>query len=163
MSYQELKKKYPKDYWSKRSAERYRQNKDNPEWYQRHQETSKKAKKPGYMAEYQRKRKAKDPNFKLQINLRKRLYMALKNNSKKGSAVKDLGCTIPELKQYLESKFQPGMTWENYGKWHIDHIKPLSSFDLSNREELIQATHYTNLQLLWARDNCIKSDKLINK
>jgi hypothetical protein len=64
------------------------------------------------------------------------LRTALKNNSKRGSAVKDLGCSIEELKIYLESKFLPGMSWDNWSPdgWHIDHIKPLSKFDLTDRE-----------------------------
>lgn len=99
-----------------------------------------------------------DPSYRLQRNLRKRLATALKNNYKSGSAVSDLGCSIDELKAYLESKFLPGMTWDNYGKygWHIDHIKPFSSFNLSNREELLKVCHYTNLQPLWWRDNLSK-------
>ena len=92
-------------------------------------------------------------NNKLRGNLRNRLNRALKNNYKAGSAVSDLGCSIPELKKYLESKFQPNMTWSNHSKigWHIDHIKPLSKFNLSNREELLKAVHYSNLQPLWAQ------------
>jgi hypothetical protein len=103
----------------------------------------------------------KDPLFKLQNNLRIRLITAIKQGSKAGSAVKDLGCSIEELKQYLESKFQPGMSWDNWGRhgWHIDHIKPLSRFDLSNREEFLKACHYTNLQPLWAIDNIRKGNK----
>lgn len=115
-----------------------------------------------YMQKYFQERKQSDPLFKLSINLRKRLNMAVRKNSKRGSAVKDLGCTIEELKIYLESKFQQGMTWENYGRsgWHIDHIIPLSSYDLSSREQLLKACHYTNLQPLWAKDNLTKSNKL---
>ena len=71
-----------------------------------------------------------------------------------------MGCSISELKDYLESKFQVGMTWENHSQtgWHIDHIKPLSHFDLSDRDQFLQACHYTNLQPLWAKDNLSKSD-----
>jgi hypothetical protein len=74
-----------------------------------------------------------------------------------------LGCTIPELKFYLESKFQPEMTWDNwsYEGWHIDHIIPLDSFDLSNKEEFLKACHYTNLQPLWAEENFKKNNKII--
>ena len=102
-----------------------------------------------------------DTNFRLSRNLRRRLHHALKKQSKSGSAVRDLGCTIPELKQYLESKFQPGMTWENYGikGWHIDHIKPISMFDLTNKKQFLEANHYTNLQPLWAKDNIKKRNK----
>ena len=74
-----------------------------------------------------------------------------------------MGCTISELKSYLESKFQPEMTWDNWALdgWHIDHIKPLVSFDLTDRNQLLESCHYTNLQPLWATDNLIKSDKIL--
>lgn len=110
----------------------------------------------------QRKRITSDVDFKLARNLRKRLNMAIKKCQKSGSTVKDLGCSIPELKLYLESKFQPGMSWDNYGLygWHIDHIIPLSSFNLSIREEFLKACNYTNLQPMWAVDNLIKGAKI---
>jgi hypothetical protein len=103
----------------------------------------------------------KNINARLSRLLRSRLNCALKRNPKSSSAVKDLGCSIDELKVYLESKFKPGMSWENHGfyGWHIDHIKPLSSFDLTNKEQLLQAVHYTNLQPLWAKDNLSKANK----
>lgn len=103
-----------------------------------------------------------DPNYKLRRQMRSRLNMAMKIGQKGGSAIKDLGCSIQELRVYLESKFEPGMTWENHGKsgWHIDHIRPLSSFDLSNPEEVKLACHYTNLQPLWAKDNYSKGYKV---
>ena len=98
---------------------------------------------------------------RLRSNLRTRLYSAINGNQKTGSAVCDLGCTIDELKAYLEVLFRPGMTWDNWAfdGWHIDHIKPLVSFDLTDREQFLQACHYTNLQPLWAKENLSKSDK----
>lgn len=105
-----------------------------------------------------------DVEFKLTTLCRNRLYKALKGKQKIGSAVRDWGCTPAELKSYIESKFEPGMTWQNWGnghgKWNIDHIKPLASFDLSDRLQFIAAFHHTNLQPLWWEDNNAKSDKL---
>lgn len=105
--------------------------------------------------------------YKLGKNLRIGLNKALKNGAKTGSAVKDLGCSIEFLKQYLESKFQPGMTWDNWGRasttkltWQIDHIIPTSSFNLIDRQELLKACHYTNLQPMWAIENIKKSNKV---
>lgn len=68
------------------------------------------------------------------------------------------GCTPPELRLHLESKFQPGMTWDNYGRygWHIDHIKPIAIFDMTDPAQAKEALHYTNLQPLWAKDNYSK-------
>jgi hypothetical protein len=138
-------------------------------YYQRHPERVKacslKSKRghPDYMANYIRNRKANDINFKLSLNLRKRFNMAIKHNFKGGSAVRDLGCSIAEFKQYIESKFQQGMDWSNYGQkgWHLDHIIPLSSVDVGNREQVLPLLHYTNFQPLWAKDNISKRDKVL--
>lgn len=109
------------------------------------------------------KRKNTDVIFKLKNNIRSRLRKAIRYNYKSGSAIRYLGCTIEELKKYLQLKFQDGMTWDNYGQfgWHIDHIQPLSKFDLSDLEQLKIVCHYTNLQPLWAKDNLKKSNKEI--
>ena len=118
----------------------------------------------GWTNQYTANRKKTDPQFKLSILLRTRLCGALINNQKKGSAIRDLGCTISELKAYLESKFQEGMSWDNwnlYG-WHIDHIIPLSHFDLTDRDQFLKACHYTNLQPMWAEDNLRKGNRVIN-
>jgi len=108
-----------------------------------------------------------DPCFKLQNILRQRLNKAIKNNYKSGSAVRDLGCSIEQLKSHLESKFYnrkdgTAMNWNNYGLkgWHIDHIVPLSKFDLTDRNQFLQACHYTNLQPLWSEDNLSKGKNL---
>ena len=110
--------------------------------------------------EHHTERLKTDINFRLTCRLRARLYAALRNMQKKGSAIKDLGCTLPELKRWLESNFKDGMTWENYGEWHIDHIIPLSRVDLTREEHLRKVCHYTNLQPLWATENLAKGNKI---
>ena len=112
---------------------------------------------------YFKLRRKNNIQYRLNRNLRGRLYNALKKNQKIGSFIKDLGCSVDELKIHLESKFQPGMSWNNYGMygWHIDHIKPLDSFDLTKREQFLEACHYTNLQPLWAQDNWSKRNKIV--
>lgn len=101
-------------------------------------------------------------NFKIAERLRSRFFVALKGNAKSGSAVRDLGCTIPEFKGYIEMIFLPGMTWENwtFDGWHLDHVKPLASFNLSNPEQCREALHWTNYQPLWGVDNMRKGDRV---
>ena len=105
--------------------------------------------------------KRQNIDYKLTKNLRTRLWKAVKSNQKSGSAIDDLGCSINEFKVYMIKQFTEGMTWDNYGEWHIDHIKPLSSFNLTIESEFKKACHYTNLQPLWAIDNILKSDKVV--
>lgn len=96
---------------------------------------------------------------KVKARLRTRLHGAIRNNYKSGSAVVDLGCSVEFFKKYLESQFVEGMTWDNWSRtgWHIDHIIPLCRFDLTKRDELLIACHYTNHQPLWAKDNMSKN------
>jgi hypothetical protein len=115
------------------------------------------------IAEYKRKRAANDPNFRILNSLRCRLRHALKSTAKKERTLDLLGCSTQFLINYLESQFQKGMTWKNYGEWHIDHIRPCSSFNLSVAKERKKCFHYTNLQPLWAEDNLKKSNKILDK
>lgn len=103
----------------------------------------------------------RDENLKISSNCRGRIYRALKGQRKSKSTEKLVGCSFSELKIYLENKFLNGMTWNNYGEWHIDHILPCASFDLSKKEEQEKCFHYTNLQPLWGVDNLIKSSKIL--
>lgn len=101
------------------------------------------------------------PTRALGMRLRARITKAINRGQKSGSAVRDLGCSVEYLKAYLEGQFEPGMTWDNWAPdgWHIDHIRPLASFDLTDPEQFRQAVHYTNLQPLWAKDNLKKGKK----
>jgi hypothetical protein len=125
-----------------------------------------KAARAAYYGAYQKRRRLSDPNFRTATCLRANLTKALSGKTKTGSAVKALGCTLDQFKAYLEAQFwkgenvQPSMTWENQGKngWHLDHIKPLASFDLTDPQQFSRAFHYTNYQPLWERHNISKKD-----
>ena len=95
---------------------------------------------------------------RIKNNLRSRLYKCVAGGYKNPS-FQYVGCSIDKLKKHLESKFTKGMTWENYGAWHIDHIRPCASYDLTIEEEIHRCFNYTNLQPLWAADNIRKGDK----
>lgn len=100
----------------------------------------------------------KDPSKRLKSLLRNRLFNALAGRTKPGSAVRDLGCSVEDLVKHLEAQFQPGMTWDNWSQegWHVDHIRPLATFDLADRAQFLEACHFTNLQPMWAKENLSK-------
>lgn len=116
---------------------------------------------PEYMNNWYKEKLSTNINYRIIHNLRERLRVALYSNSKSIKTIDLLGCSIEEFKQYISSKFTEGMTWENYGRkgWHIDHIRPCISFDLTDPEQQKQCCHYTNLQPLWWKDNLRKSSK----
>lgn len=109
-----------------------------------------------------RNKRINNNQFRLKKVLSSKLSQELSGIRKTRNSQKLLGCSIDKLRECLESKFQPGMSWNNYGEWHIDHIKPCRSFDLSIESEQLKCFHYTNLQPLWAKDNLSKSDYLPN-
>jgi hypothetical protein len=106
----------------------------------------------------------KNPSARFAANLRSRLHIALRVSMlrKSNHTLKLLGCSIIELLSHLRDQFEPGMTFENYGKagWHVDHIKPCSSFDLNDPKQQKKCFHWSNLQPLWAEENYSKSDKV---
>ena len=121
-----------------------------------------------YNKNYIKKRYNSDINFKILLNIRNKINNSVRVNNKSQSSLKLLGCSIDYFKCYLQSKFTKGMTWDNHGRgwgnkglkqWHIDHIKPCSSFDLSKPDEQQKCFHYSNLQPLWAKDNLAKGSK----
>jgi hypothetical protein len=113
---------------------------------------------------YMRNKRKTDISFRIAHNLRSRIWKVLKGNSKSKPTMKLLGCNNEFLNQYFFSKFydrEDGlkMTFKNYGLWHIDHIRPCSSFNLSKPEEQEKCFNYKNLQPLWAEENLNKGCK----
>ena len=104
-------------------------------------------------------RRLSDPIKKLIHHQRTRVWQALKGKGKSNRTLELIGCTAAEFKAHLESKFQDGMTWDNYGEWHVDHIKPCSLFQLELDSEQRACFNYLNTQPLWATENLSKGAK----
>lgn len=106
--------------------------------------------KKGYRKEWHFKQYKNDIQYKLSSILRSRFYSAIKNTSKSTSIKLLIGCNIGKLKQHIESQFKSEMNWKNHGDiWEIDHIKPISSFNLIEESQQKECFHYSNLQPLF--------------
>lgn len=119
-----------------------------------------------YRPKYIKARRANDQSFRLILNLRVRFktFLRLKNLKKINSTMTLIGCSPEELRSHIEKQFKHGMSWDNYGLkgWHVDHIKPLSL--AKSMQEIIDGDymHYTNFQPLWAAENISKGKKYNN-
>lgn len=126
-----------------------------------------------YREERRRQHRAKqenNPQYRLRRTLRSNLKNAIKNKWRGGSAIDNLGCSVDELRSHLESLWQDGMNWSNFGRlsadqctWQIDHIMPLSYFDLTDPRQVAIACHWTNLAPLWAIDNRRKGNRIVSR
>lgn len=147
--------------------------KSHKDWYAKEENRLKKNQyyfehkdeKQAYDRKYRPEREKTDIAFKISNRLRTRMNMALKKRYKSGSAVRDLGCSIEEFIIYIESFWEPGMSWDNYGnksdQWSLDHTLPLSSFDLTDREQFLKACHHTNIKPMWHLQNARKHTKVL--
>ena len=158
LEHKEEKKEYNKKY--------YQENKENPEFKDRRNTYAKKYREnyPDRVRKCRynniKSRRQTDPLFKLTCNLRNLIKNSLTKQgyTKKSKTYEIIGIRFEDFKLYIESKFVEGMSWENYGEWHLDHIIPISS--AKNEKELILLNKYTNFQPLWAIDNIRKSNSL---
>jgi len=143
---------YCKDCSNIYSKEYYKKNK---EYFKEYQKKYVIKRRP-----YEKEKRKADPIYKLTRNIRNRIGLAIKakNFAKNYRTNEYLGISYAKYKVYLERVFEKGMTWENYGQWHIDHIIPLAS--ATNEEELKLLFHYTNTQPLWADENFSKGYKM---
>jgi len=153
--------KYRKEVYNKIRRER---RKNDPEYRKKineaRNEYGKRPEQKIKRNKYLKNKLKTDYNYKLIHTIRVRIKDVLRGHSKSDSTINMLGCTINELWKHLESTFKPGMTKENHGLWHVDHIIPCSSFDLSKPEEQAKCFHYSNLQALWAHENLSKGAKV---
>jgi len=100
------------------------------------------------------------PEGRIEHNLRCRVRSVMKGKGTKSARTMELlGCSVEHLRAHLEHLFQPGMSWDNFGTWHVDHIRPCASFDLTDPAQQRQCFHWLNLQPLWADDNRSKKAK----
>lgn len=166
-----------KQKWKIKNKEREREN--NRRWYEANKNLvsqrkadyynnnseQEKLRSKVFRETFPEKRRPKTAQAKLVANIRSKVSHIISGQYKKSSTQKYLSCSFDELKSHIEKQFLPNMTWDNYGLygWHIDHIKPLSAFDLSVESNLYEAWHYTNLRPLWAKDNLRKGKKYVNK
>lgn len=111
-------------------------------------------------ANYYNELRKNNQSYKLYKSLQTLLSNTMSGRTKKCKTFKYIGCSVVELKSHLENQFKDGMSWENYGKWHIDHITPRSHFDHNNESEIFKCWHYTNLQPLWASENIKKGNRI---
>jgi len=114
---------------------------------------------------YERTRKANDPLYKLISNFRTAIYQVLKENNvdKNGHYFEILKYSPDELISHLENQFKDGMTWDNYGEWHVDHILPITSFNIQEigDNEFMKCWSLNNLQPMWGEENIKKSNKIL--
>lgn len=149
---------------SRKSIARYRSmnEQERREWNKKVWASKDKKRAKAYLRGWKRERAKSDPAWKIAQQIRSRLSSIMKG-ANMGGMRKFIGCDIDQLRRHFESKFKRGMTWENYGtKWHVYHIIPVSKFDHSDRNQLLQCWHWSNLEPLEARANLAKSDKLTN-
>lgn len=118
-----------------------------------------------YLNDYVSRRCNINPEIRLRKALASRVIKALKGINKSNKTMELVGCSIEQLREWLEAQFSPGMTWQNHGVrgWHIDHIRPCSSFDLTDYSQQRMCFNFTNLQPLWAGDNRSKGAKIYGK
>ena len=107
------------------------------------------------------KRTKYDIAYRLEKNLRSRAKHAIKDQrtTKSAPTLDLIGSSVPFVRKWIESQFVDGMSWDNHGEWHIDHIRPCASFDLTDPEQQKECFNYKNLQPLWAEDNLSKGDR----
>jgi hypothetical protein len=119
-------------------------------------------KNPARFSQLRKDSLLRNPDNYFGIKLRNRVRNALKSRRaiKLASTLELVGCSVAELRLHLESQFKPGMGWCNYGQWHIDHITPISFYNLTEEREQRQAFHWSNMQPLWAAENMAKGSKM---
>ena len=154
-----------KEYLNQKYNEWYENNKEHRKEYLKEYRENNIEKIRKTKRDYERNRKARDPLYKLISNFRTAIYQVLKeSNVEKNDHYFDvLPYSQEELIQHLENQFTDDLTWDNYGEWHLDHIIPISSFNIQEMgdEEFIKCWSLENLQPLWGEENIRKSNSIL--
>ena len=154
-----------KEYTSEKSKNWYEKNKEYRKEYYNKWRTENIEKWRKAKRNYEKTRKANDPIYKLIANFRTAIYQVLKENNlqKNGHYFEILGYSPEELITHLEKQFVGEMSWENYGTWHVDHIRPIVSFEINEigDEEFVKCWSLENLQPMWGEDNIRKGGTIL--
>lgn len=182
IEYEKTKRNRPENYIKNHNKKYYEEHKNEIKQYQKEYNESHKNEKHEYNQEYYKthkdeiktynksykprrnelrnERKQNDEQYKILENCRNRIYYALKGCTKSCKTIELLGCTTKFLKEWFEFQFYDGMNWDNYGEyWHVDHVKPCTSFDLVDSEEQKICFNWRNLAPLRANKNLSKSNR----
>lgn len=137
--------------------------KNDPEYYNRYYHTHKQEARKSHK-KYEQQRRKESGTFRMIKSLRTRINQAIKNNIKTISTKELLGANIGFVRRWIESQWEEGMSWKNYGYygWHIDHCFPCSKFDLRQTYEQKICFYWFNLQPMWAKENIKKGNKLFS-
>ncbi len=166
--YREVKRNYVKNNPEKVAEYRRKYYEENQEYILEQKKDYRKRNRPAireyhrvYMKGYVERKLKTDKLYKVKYVTRKLIGYSFwaGGYTKKSRTFELLGITYEEFCSYMESKFEKGMSWDNHGEWHIDHIIPLVTAKCE--EDVIKLNHYTNLQPLWAKDNLSKGCKIL--
>lgn len=156
--YNRIWKESNPDYFAQyREENKDKRREYNRQWHQDNPEKAKQKARRNYLSN------RTSPAARLSTNMKSGISKAISRGSKRGRRTFDLlGYTIDELRAHLERLFHPGMTWENYGEWHVDHVTPVSAFNYETPDDIDfkRCWALSNLQPLWAIDNLKKSAKI---
>lgn len=154
-------KQYDDNFQNKTKCRKLRDKKPESYKYRRKRRLENLEEWRKYERLYRKRKREEDPFYKIKMNLSSRISDIIRGKISRIRTMELLGCSKEEFIFHIENKFLPEMNWNNYGKkgWHVDHIKPVSLFDLSNENEMRECWNYKNLQPLWWFDNIKKGNK----
>ena len=170
----EKRKAYTKEYYLKNREKLIAANSEcqkrlrlNPEWVEERKRKQRewyyknREKRGKQIQEWKNKQRDNNPAFRMKLSIRASLSASLKREgyTKKSRTHKVLGCSYDFFVSHIEAQFKEGMNWENYGKWELDHIVPISLG--KTEEEIISLNNYINFQPLWRKDNIKKTNKIV--
>ena len=150
------------EYQKKRYADsNYRREKLDKQLQRYHEDLEYKKSKNKERADKLLDKYHEDPKYKVHVNISSQIRQSIKSKKNGQSWEKLVGYSLNQLMEHLELLFEDGMSWDNYGEWHIDHKTPKSWFEYSSYEDdnFRKCWALENLKPMWAKDNISKGNR----